>query len=86
MEQLAAWLDRPWKSMKNYFQVTEDYLGEINNFVAKKSMCVARKLECEKMLETSKSVQYDGNKVGLSGSIDMHWPTRGSGKSYNSDA
>eukprot|EP00957_Ditylum_brightwellii_P184275 14035944-Ditylum_brightwellii.AAC.1 len=49
-------------------------------------MCVARKLEREKTFETSKSVQYDGNKVDLAGSIDMHWPTRGSGKSYSSDA
>eukprot|EP00957_Ditylum_brightwellii_P147861 11259514-Ditylum_brightwellii.AAC.1 len=54
MEQLAAWLDHPWKSMKNWFQVTEDYLGEIITFVAKKSMCIARNLEHEKCLRPAK--------------------------------
>eukprot|EP00957_Ditylum_brightwellii_P025826 1954051-Ditylum_brightwellii.AAC.1 len=54
MEQLAAWLVHPWNSMKNYFQVTEDYLGGIITCVAQQLMHVARILEHGKMLETAK--------------------------------
>eukprot|EP00957_Ditylum_brightwellii_P060983 4629229-Ditylum_brightwellii.AAC.1 len=42
MEQLAAWLDHPWKSMKNSFQVTEDYLGGLITCVAQQSICIGQ--------------------------------------------
>eukprot|EP00957_Ditylum_brightwellii_P184211 14030994-Ditylum_brightwellii.AAC.1 len=54
MEKLAAWLDHPWKSAKNCFWVTEDYLHVIITCVAQQSMCVARKLEHEKHLRPAK--------------------------------
>ena len=64
-------------------------LGEIKVKVAKLSMEAAQKAECTITLRNKSKEEQDidsRGRVGISGSIDMHWPGRGSGRSYNSDS
>ena len=52
-------------------------------------MEAAQKAECTITLQNKSKEEQDidsRGRVGISGSIDMHWPGRGIGRSYNSDS
>ena len=87
MEQVAAWLDHPWKSMGHCWKMTEEVLGEILTEVAKVSIEAAQEVERMMTLLKRKNVLRDNHgNIGIGGSLDMHWPGRGSGVLYNSDS
>eukprot|EP00957_Ditylum_brightwellii_P179475 13671944-Ditylum_brightwellii.AAC.1 len=86
MEQLVAWIDHPWKSMKHCFRKTEDMLGELFVVIAKVLMIANIIVEKEQTMLYSKTIFHDKYRnIGLTRSVDMHWPIRRSGCSYNSD-
>ena len=86
MQLLAAWLDHPWRMIPKCFKKTEEKLGEKKELVCQKSMEYARTMEKDETINnTEVTYDYQG-RTGIVGSVDMHWPQRGSGRSYNSDA
>ena len=87
MQQLAAWLDHPWQMIPKCFKKTEKHLGEIKQKVSKRSMEDAIMMEKELTINNCHKLTYDNkSRLGIVGSLDMHWPQRGSGRSYSSDS
>eukprot|EP00957_Ditylum_brightwellii_P096433 7344645-Ditylum_brightwellii.AAC.1 len=59
MEQVAAWLDHPWKQMPYLFKSTEKCLGRIFEKVDVASVEAAQLLEKAKTLKNVKTVLRD---------------------------
>eukprot|EP00957_Ditylum_brightwellii_P144390 10999643-Ditylum_brightwellii.AAC.1 len=73
MEQVAAWLDHPWKAMEHCWKMTEAVFGEILMEVAKVSIKAAQKVECVMTLVKRNNVVRDSHgNIGIGGSLDMH--------------
>lgn len=87
LEQILAWLNHPWKSIAYCFKKTAERLGEIKTKVAKMSVTAAQDIEKRETIKNTTTPQVDHRgRTGVAGSLDMHWPQRGSGRSYNSDS
>eukprot|EP00957_Ditylum_brightwellii_P053682 4067674-Ditylum_brightwellii.AAC.1 len=77
MEQVAAWLDCPWKAIGRCWKMTEAVFGEIVLEVTKVSMKAAQEVESVMTLLKKKNVVRDSHgNIGIGGSLGMHWPAR----------
>ena len=86
MQMLAAWFNHPWRMIPKSFKKTEVKLGEKKEAICKKSMENARTVEKNETINNTEITYDHKGRTGIVGSVDMHWPQRGSGRSYNSDA